>query len=299
MVELHNKSVLVTGGSGFIGEEVVKLLLQEGAKVYITTIDKILPPLQQNLHIIECDITDPNLKLPKVDLVIHLAGIMMFSKITKDAEDSIKMLYKVNTFGTQNVLNALLEHPPLSFLLMSSASVYGNQEIIPVNEDAELHPINDYGKSKLQAEEFCLSFCNEHNITLHVVRPFNVYGVKQTGGIIASMLSNARTKGVIGVTSASRDLIHVKDTAKAIVAISKNKGGAYNLGSGEEVFMKDLAEIIINEMSQRGKSVSVASIENTIGSIIRSAADITKLKSIGWHPQIDLLEGIAELINKN
>ena len=64
-------------------------------------------------------------------------------------------------------------------------------------------------------------------------------------------------------------------------------------------FMKDLAEIIINEMSQRGKSVSVASIENTIGSIIRSAADITKLKSIGWHPQIDLLEGIAELINKN
>ena len=233
------KKILVTGAAGFIGKEAAAMFLREGYAV--TGWDRTD---SADLFPILCvDMTDEEavnraLEAAKPDIIIHCAGS---ADVGKSVENPYAD-YTGNVTITHNLLFAMhragLEKVRMVFL--SSASVYGNPQKLPVTEDAPLNPLSPYAVHKVMCEVMCRYFSEHHNMNIRIARVFSAYGAglrKQIFWDMYRKLENTGRLDMFGTGNESRDYIHVKDLIQAIylLATTDDDQLIYNVANGEEI----------------------------------------------------------------
>jgi len=303
---MSDRSVLVTGGAGFIGSHLVESLVGLGAKVIV--VDNFSSGKLENLDAalgrcktIEGDIRDINTfeGIGKVDIIFNEAAMPLIPSFKDPTSD----LY-TNAGGLLNVLETARRWDA-KLIQASTGSVYGNPIRIPIREDHPVNPISPYGVSKLAAELYCRLYVELYSMDVCCLRYFNVYGPRQIVGeetgvipIFVSRTLDNKTLTIFGDGRQSRDFVHVSDVVKAnlLAATSKDSRGLIaNIGgSGNEISILDLAYFVMKLLD---KKLSIVFKAPKKGDISRLVADISRARSLlGYRPEVDLEEGLRDYI---
>jgi UDP-glucose 4-epimerase len=301
----EDKKVLVGGGAGFIGSNLVKKLSKEGALVTVLddlfTGDYSFISDLQNTTFIKGSVTDYVLVedlVKDVDIVFNLAARNIIVATKKPRED-----FNVNAGGMLNILIAAKKHGIERIVYTSSASVYGNPRYLPINEDDRLNILNPYAASKLSAENYCMAFYESYDVPVTILRYSNVYGTNQSPsnpycGVVSKFFTsvvNDEPPQIHGDGEQTRDFTLVDDVVEAtmLAALSpKVVGEILNVGTGKETTVKHLANIII-ELS--GKDLCPVYIDRRdIDNLRRRVLNIEKIrKNLRWIPVNSLEEGLS------
>jgi len=274
--------ILVTGGSGWIGSNLVKHLENKGHRVF--SYDIAEGKDITNFWVL-CGFFD----VGNFDAVYHLAAQAFLSPGEQDPYRDIK----INIFGMVNLLRCL-EDFDIPMVYTSSGAVYGVTPVIPHREDAVCHPVSNYGVSKLAAEKYLQKWVATKNINAKIVRFSSVYGVGRKHGPVNIFIEKA-LKGkpltIYGRGTRTRDLIHVTDAIHGLEVVMEKgeRGEIYNIGLGEEHSVAEVAEIV-----QRHIDIPITYQEYEFApfDLKRSYYDISKARRIGYMPKIDLESGI-------
>lgn len=306
--KLKGKKILVTGGAGFIGSEVVRQLSSRESRILVfDNFSSGRKKYVQNL---------PNVKLVKGDI----SKKPQVQKITKDVDYILNLaalpfipdsffypdeFFKVNTIGTINLVMASMKSKRLKrFVHISSSEIYGSAKKIPMSEDHPTLPHSTYATSKLAGERAVYTLHKEHGFPAIIIRPFNSYGPRITQPYIIPEIITQFMKGSLSIklgnVKSTRDFTYVSDTARAIIysLTSKNSlGETINVGSGNSIKIKDLAALIAKIMNKKfsikidKKRLRPYDVENLI-------CDNTKARRLlKWKPLVSIEEGLTNTIN--
>ena len=297
---------VVTGGAGFVGSNLVKLLVEKGHK--ITVIDNLHKGKKENLDSVinkikfqKIDIRDYESMrkiLKNIDGVFHQAALT----VVQDSFSRPEEYFDVNVRGTENIFKLANENK-FKVVYASSSSVYGHKLETPITEDAEKKPINPYGKTKLEAE-YLVEKYSKLNTKIIGLRYFNIFGKGQTleyAGVITKFLDRIRIGKapiIFGKGSQIRDFIHVSDVAKAnLMAMNSNNSNLIiNIGTGNTISILELAKMMLNAA---GLKIEPIFTETHEGDIEKSHADISQAKKhFNWKPQIELQNWLTEILKK-
>lgn len=309
MSKLQGAKVLVTGGAGFIGSELVRQLAEEGASV--RALDNLTNGHRENLEglsqdrveLVEGDIRDERIVsrlMREVDLVYHLACLGVRHSIHSPEEN-----HEINATGTLKLLLWAKEAGVDRFVYVSSSEVYGTARSVPMTEEHPPFPKTVYGASKLAAECYARAFYETYGFPTVVVRPFNAYGPRShhegdCGEVIPKFMLRAlagRPLVIFGDGTQTRDFTYVTDTVRGILLAGiceKTVGETFNLGSQREVAINDLAGEVGRVVGL--KQAEVVHEERRPGDALRLYADTAKARRLlGFEPQVSLQAGLAKL----
>ncbi|MBI5734212.1 MAG: NAD-dependent epimerase/dehydratase family protein [Candidatus Kerfeldbacteria bacterium] len=295
--------VLVTGGAGFIGSQLVENLLRTPCQV--TVIDDLSSGqkrfVPKTAKFYKLDVRSPKLKALvkrlKPDYVCHLAAQLSVPRsIAEAAADA-----SINIVGSLNVLEAVKNLSLKKFLFVSSAAVYGQAEIIPTPERASLKPGSPYALSKVTVEQYLSYYGAAYSLPYVVVRPANIYGPRQSatgeGGVVAvfcKKLLNQETLLIEGSGQQTRDFTYVTDLVQGLAAALWGGNGIYNLAAGKEVAIRELVLTLGEVMSQVPR---VAYAPERLQDIKRSCLDTKRAASeLGWKSNVPLLDGLRQTL---
>ena len=298
--------VLVTGGAGFIGSNIVKLLLEKGHVIVV--VDNLSSGYRCNLdpfpeaQFIEGDIRDGELvkrAISGVEVVFHLAASVGNKRsIDNPIEDS-----EVNVIGTLRILEAARRAQVRKVVFSSSAGIFGELKTLPIQEDHPTEPDSPYGASKLGAEKLCLAYAKLYPLECICLRYFNVYGINQRydayGNVIpifAHRLLHGQPMVIFGDGGQTRDFVNVRDVAQANyqAALARGVSGAFNIGSGSHITINRLAEVMYGIY---GMPAEIEYAPPRQGDVRHSLADISAAKrSFGYRPTVDLETGLREYL---
>lgn len=303
---MKNKNILVTGGAGFIGSNLVSHLIADNNSV--TVLDNFMSGYRSNLdsfpgiNIIEGDIRDKNAvekAMHGVEVVFHLAA----SVGNKRSIDQPILDAEINVIGTLQVLEAARKKGVRKIVTSSSAGIFGELKTIPIKEDHPIEPDSPYGCTKLCEEKLCLSYAKLYDIEAVCLRYFNVYGPNQRfdayGNVIPIFVFRMiRNEPIIiyGDGEQTRDFVHVDDVVQANIKAADSIGvnGAFNIASGKRVTINRLVDIIT-----RGNSTKIK-IEHSPerpGDVRHSLADLSlALEKINYTPTVDFERGIEQYV---
>jgi len=283
--------VLVTGGCGFIGSNLVRLLLDKEQQVVV--FDNLSKGNRAYLDgldvaIIVGDIRDPDAlgaAMADVDRVVHLAA---FGSVVESVEDP-QTNFDMNVLGTFNVLNQAVKHSIDKLVFSSTGGALIGDATPPVNEQSLPKPISPYGAGKLCCEAYCHAFSKSYGINTVCTRFANVYGPysDHKSGVINQFYKRI-TQGdpliIYGDGSSTRDYIHVSDLC------------VIHLASGRETSLRQLAELMIKVSGNSDHPIEYR--DKRIGEVDRNFAryDYAK-KVLGFEPQYTLEEGLQEAWN--
>jgi len=299
----EHEEVVVTGGAGFVGRHLVTALSRLGKKVTVVdhaVLDEGIASLSGVRHL-RADLRDYGetlLALQGADAVFHLAGN---ASGTLSVEKP-RLDFHLNALATCNVGNASLELGVRRLIYLSSAIVYGTPQHTPIREEHPTGPFLPYGASKLSGELALRSLHQTSGLPVVIGRSFVIYGPgedpRQAGGEVSQFLRwhlNDRPIPVVGdIDRKTRDFIHVDDLCRALIALADRgvEGEIYNLGSGTEVSMRELAEAVGEATGQPALlEVDDSSLEDSFTLV----ADISSLTGLGFKPQVSLLAGLTAL----
>jgi len=302
--ELKGEKILVTGGAGFIGSNLVKKLLNIGS--YVTVLDDFFTgkeenlPKDKNLEIIKGSVTDKKLVkdlVKRSTYIFHLAARNIIISTKNPEED-----FNVNIGGTLNILLASKEFKIKRIVYTSSVSVYGNPKYLPINEDDSINLLSPYAVSKYSGEGYCRAFYESYSIPITILRYSNVYGTGQWVenpycGVVAKFFEQAMSNKNIqihGDGEQTRDFTFIDDAVDATILSILNpkaEGEVYNVGSGKETTINELASIILEITSSK------AGIEyidrRDIDNIRRRVLNIEKIrKDLRWVQKFTLRNGL-------
>ena len=303
---LKNKEILVTGGCGFIGSEIVKQLSLIGANV--TIIDNLSSGKEKyiqglsNVKLITADLLDNDVVRSVVkdkEYVINNAALPFIP----DSYYIPKKFFDVNVNATISLaLSVIKEKKVKRFVHISSSEIYGTARYVPMNENHHTVPQSTYAVSKLAGERVVFTMHKEHNLPAVIIRPFNSFGPNITQPYIIPEIIRQIMKGDViklGNLNAKRDLTYVSDTAKGIILSLVKEGvigEVINIGSQRSYSIKDLVSLISEIM---GKKVSIE-IDSSrfrpydVDTLICDYERATKL--LGWKPEITIREGLEKTI---
>ncbi|MGB9798896.1 MAG: GDP-mannose 4,6-dehydratase [Thermanaerothrix sp.] len=307
------KKILVTGAAGFIGSHLVERLQTLGADVralvrYTSRGDvgwlSLLPgERKQALEIVFGDLRDPDAVRQAIvgtHIVIHLGALI-----------SIPYSYfhpfevaQVNLMGTLNVLIAARDVGVERVIHTSSSEVYGSAQYIPIDERHPLQGQSPYSASKIGADMLAESFHRTFDLPVVTIRPFNTYGPRQSArAVIPAIITQALTRDTIflGNLSTRRDFTFVTDTVegfvRAIVA-GGVEGGVFNLGTGYEVSISELCQMILALTGSRARIIQDEQrLRPEKSEVLRLLSDNRRAREVlGWTPKVSLDEGLKETI---
>ena len=297
----------VTGGAGFVGNNIVKLLINKGHEVIVidnlhTGKLKNLEGVLEKIKFYEIDIRDKN-ELEKI--LNDVDGIFHEAALTIVQESFVKQdeYFDVNVKGTENIFEIAKKYN-IKVVFASSSSIYGDSKEVPINENSSKNPINPYGETKLQDEILAKKYSNQ-GVKIIGLRYFNIFGKGQTGsyaGVITKFLKNIELKKpliIYGQGNQIRDFIHVKDIAEANFTIMTSDigQGFFNIGTGKANSINELASIMI-KISNHKEGISY--LEPLNGDVKESKADTSlTMKTFNWNYLIDLEEGLKTLIEND
>ena len=296
---------IVTGGAGFIGSHLCEKLLSEGHEVIC--LDDLSGTTFENIrHIynkkgflfIKGDIRDKELiRSIKADIVFHLAAQISVDKSIVEPEDTISR----NILGTLNVLEVARMNNQ-RVIYASSCEIYGTAQRVPQDLRHPTDPTSPYALSKLAADKLCQVYSEIYGMPITVLRCFNVFGPRQSttsyGAVIsifAKRVMNGMPPIIHGTGEQTRDYSYIDDIIDAYIrAMDKEKDGPFNIGSGNEVKIKALAEKVIKFCGNDMKPVYDDPRPNDI---MRSQCDNSVSKTeLGWSPTIPFDEGLKRYI---
>lgn len=297
---------LVTGGAGFIGSNLVRFLVEAGHEVVV--LDNLSSGYARNLApfrevtFIEGDIRDVETvsrAVAGIEVVFHTAAsVGNLRSIEFPVEDS-----QTNVMGTLHLLEASRAAAVRRFIYSSSAAIFGELKVLPINESHPLEPDSPYGVSKLGAEKLCLVYTGLYELECVCLRYFNVYGNNQRydayGNVIpifAHRAINGEPLMIFGDGEQTRDFVNVKDVALANYRAATTEGvtGVFNIASGTRITINRLAELVIKAS---GRKTSIRYSPPRRGDVRHSLADISAARqALGFQPQIDLESGLKEYL---
>ncbi|MEK7991802.1 MAG: NAD-dependent epimerase/dehydratase family protein [Thiotrichaceae bacterium] len=251
------KNILVTGGCGFIGSNLVSILRTEGYA--ITILDNFTSGKLQFLDdanaydVIEGDIRDHDTMLKAAlgkDAIIHLAA---YGSVV-DSVSSPEENFSINVEGTFQVLNAARQANVKQVIFSSTGGALIGNAIPPVNELSVPRPISPYGASKLAGEGYCCAFANAYDLSITALRFANVIGSTSwhKKGVVTAFyksILNQKTLQIYGNGQATRDFLYVEDLCRGIISALESKKTGFNvfhLASGRETSIIELAKIACN-----------------------------------------------------
>lgn len=237
------------------------------------------------------------------DGVLHLAALI---GIPYSYESPLAYI-RTNIEGTYNVLQAAREQNLGQVLITSTSETYGTAQTVPISESHPLVGQSPYSATKISADQLAISYFRSFGVPVKIVRPFNTFGPRQSARaiiptIIAQILAGAR-EIKLGNLDPTRDLTFVKDTATAFLAIldanAELAGEATNIGTGEEISMRDLAHKIAAIMGVEIKLIEDAKrVRPEKSEVERLLCDASRLrKATGWRPKFTLDAGLSETIS--
>ena len=235
--------------------------------------------------------------MKNVDIVFHNAAFVSI----RGSFEKIRETLETNFLGTLNVFESAKENNVKKIIIASSMDVYGEPQYLPVDEKYPLNTKSFYGLSKINGEMLCKTFEESHGIRCIALRYFNTYGIRQTPspyvGVITTFINQALKKEpltVYGDGNQTRDYVWVKDVAQTnILAAFSEKSGIFNVGSGEEFSVNQIADLIIKHLG--GKKIY---LKAPPGEIKKIRSDISKAKKeLGYEPKGKLSKILPELID--
>ena len=291
------KTVLVTGGAGFIGSHLSEGLLAAGYRVRV--LDSLIygkrewvPAAAEFQQGDIRNLDDCRRAAEGMDGVFHCAAMSR----SGPSQDHVDLCTQSNVVGTQNMLLAARDAGVKRVIYSGSATFYGGLPP-PHREDSSGQLLNIYALTKRAGEQYCLLFDEMFDLPTAVLRYFSAYGPRQpeTGayalvlGIFLRRWAEGKTLEIHGDGSQRRDFIHVRDIVRANIAAYESglRGDIFNVGSGANVSVKELADMISPDQrhTEGRKDDSPATL-----------ADISKIRAaLNWTPQISFAEGLKEL----
>jgi UDP-glucose 4-epimerase len=293
-------NVLVTGGAGFIGSNIVDKCIEQGLKVVV--VDDMSHGKPDNLNpeaeFYKIDIGSKGLakllESRKIEYVIHQAAQVDVQTSLKDPKRDAT----INILGTLNLLEACRMAGVKKIVYPSSAAIYGNPQYLPVDEKHPLSPQSGYGVSKYVPEKYLAVYKDLYGLDYTVLRYANVYGPKQDasgeGGVVAIFIDKL-LKGEIPVIygdgEQTRDFVFVGDVARAnLMALKKGSGEVMNVSTGKGISVNELFYIIADLLGNKEKPIYAPSRPGDLRESYLSNNLIQKV--LGWKPYVGLKEGI-------
>lgn len=300
------RRIAVLGGAGFVGSALVRRLVRAGHAVAV--VDNFFHGSRQNLAdiaglgaVIELDALDyPALRdflaATSPDVVVNCIG----DTFIPSAYEVPERFLDLNIRTALNVLRACAAAHTGRLLHLSSTEVYGDNGANACTERAALAPENTYAVSKLAADRLCYTFAVEHGVPTVIARLFNTYGPRETHPyIVPEIIAQLSVSNCLslGNLDAERDFTYVDDTAAALEAlmwIPAEPGEVFNIGSGEVVAVRTLAQMLGVSMGHGSINISVRERRLRRRDLARLCCDSTKLRTrTGWEPGVGLEQGLA------
>jgi len=303
--------ILVTGGAGFIGSNLVSRLMKEGYWVIVLDnfqsgrVENVSRYLHaDNFKLVRGDVRDRDVvreAMDNVDAVVHLAALI-------DVEESMKNpseVLDVNINGTFNVLERATINNVKKFVFASSTAVYGEQNPLPLKEDYPIKPISPYAASKASAECYCRAFNYCYGVNTVILRYFNVYGPGQKhnfyGSVITKFLRNGFNSEpliIYGDGEQTRDFVFVNDAVDATVLALESDNSTdeiFNVCTGKFTTVKKLAQIVKDLV---GRDMHVVYDKPRKGDIKNNYGDPAKAEKIlGFKAKTSLKDGLEKTVN--
>lgn len=306
----YGKEVLVTGAAGFIGSHLTEELIKQGAKVKVFVrynsrsglgnLQDLDPKLLSEIEVHTGDLGDSNAVERAVqhsDVVFHLGALVGIPYSYQNPREVVE----TNVLGTLNILVGAREHGVGRVVHTSTSEVYGSALYVPIDEKHPLQGQSPYSASKIGADKLAESFYASYELPVVTVRPFNCYGPRQSArAVIPTLITQALAGDVIhlGNTETRRDFTFVVDTVNAFLAaahVEEAVGKVFNAGSGKEISIGSLAQLICEIAGNSGARVVIdqnrlrpeKSEVNRLMADARLAGEV-----LGWKAQISLEEGV-------
>lgn len=300
-------SVLVVGGAGFIGSALTRLLARTRS---VRVLDDLSTGRAENIADVEgadlhvgsmLDRDAVETAFEGIDVVFHLACLGVRHSINHPHAN-----HEANATGTLNLLEAARAAGTDRFVYTSTSEVYGTAERVPMDEDHPAWPHTVYGGSKLAGEAYTRAYHRTYGLPTVVLRPFNAYGPRShhegdSGEVIPKFLVRAMSglpPIIFGDGEQTRDFTYVEDTARGIAAAADAQeaiGGTYNLGTGSEVRIRDLADLVLKVIGRTDLEPQFQPPRP--GDVLRLVADASRARdALDWEPEVGLEEGIRRLV---
>lgn len=309
------EKILITGGAGFIGSTLANHLGKENVVIVVDDLSmgKVENlEMDRNITFIEGDVADSVLmeeiiRANQFDYIFHLAAVASVAdSVARPVET-----HRVNFESVLMLLELVRKYQPnlKRIVFSSSAAVYGDEPTLPKKEESIIRPLTPYAIDKFAAEQYVLDYCHLYDVPGSAVRFFNVYGPNQNpnspySGVISILvdrykkqLAGEKTSFTLyGDGSQSRDFVYIDDVIQALLLVANKEsalGQQFNVGTGKATTLLTLIQTIDQILETE---LALEYQPERSGDIHDSLADISKIQSIGYLPNYDVLSGMKSYL---
>ncbi|WP_137287235.1 NAD-dependent epimerase/dehydratase family protein [Halorussus salinisoli] len=299
-IDVSDRTVLITGGAGFVGSHLAEALVGDNE---VRVLDDLSGGAREHVpagtDFVEGDVCDSETvadAMDGVDLVFHEAALVS----VEDSVENPPRSNRINAAATVNLLEQARDEDA-RVVLASSAAVYGHPETIPVSEADSKDPTSPYGIDKLSLDHYARRYHDLYGLETVPLRYFNVYGPRQNpeySAVVNVFFQQAAAGGPItieGDGEQTRDFVHVSDVVRAnlLAATTDRVGEPFNVGTGHSVTVEELAETVVDVTDSEAE---ITHVDPRPGDIRHSEADISKARDgLGYEPTVSLEAGLRDL----